>query len=78
MVANVNEMLAQELNKPVIKYFKRTKVYARLRDYIWAADLDKMRSLSSLRVRVSLCFIDAFTKYFWVKPLINTNAKTVL
>ena len=78
MVANVNEMLAQELNKPVIKYFKRTKVYARLRDYIWAADLDKMKSLSSLRVRVSLCFIDVFTKYFWVKPLINTNAKTVL
>ena len=71
-------MLAQELNKPVIKYFKRTKVYARLRDYIWAADLDKMRSLSSLRVSVSLCFINVFTKYFWVKPLINTNAKTVL
>ena len=64
MVANVNEMLAQELNKPVIKYFKRTKVYARLRDYIWAADLDKMRSLSSLRVRVPLCFKDVFTKYF--------------
>ena len=31
---NVNEELAQELHKPVIKKFKRTKVYARFKDNI--------------------------------------------
>ena len=39
----VNEQLAEELHKPVIKKFKRRKVYARFKDNIWAADLDKMR-----------------------------------
>ena len=29
--ANVNEMLAQELNKPIIKKFKRGKKYSRFK-----------------------------------------------
>ena len=36
--ADVNEVLAQELHKPVIKKFKRREVYARFQDNIWAAD----------------------------------------
>ena len=43
---SVNEQLAEELHKPVIKKFKR-KVYARFKDNIWASDLVKMGSLSS-------------------------------
>ena len=43
---SVNEQLAEELHKPVIKKFKR-KVYARFRDNIWASDLAEMGSLSS-------------------------------
>ena len=35
----VNEELTQELDKPVIKKFKRRKVYASFKDNIWAADL---------------------------------------
>ena len=35
---SVNEQLAKELHKPVIKEFKRRKVYVRFKDYIWAAD----------------------------------------
>ena len=45
--ASVNEELAQELHKPVIKKFKRRKVYTRFKDNIWAADLVDMESLSS-------------------------------
>ena len=45
---SVNEELAQELHKPVIKKFKRSKVYARFKDNIWAADFAGMGSLSSL------------------------------
>ena len=36
---SVNEELAEELHKPVIEKFKRTKVYARFKDNIWAAYL---------------------------------------
>ena len=43
----VNEELAEELHKPVIKKFKRRKVYSRFKDNIWAADLAEMGSLSS-------------------------------
>ena len=44
---SVNEQLAEELHKPVIKKIKRRKVYARFKDNIWAADLAEMGSLSS-------------------------------
>ena len=32
--ANVNEVLAQELQKPIIKNFRRTKGYSRFKDNI--------------------------------------------
>ena len=44
---NVSEQLAEELNKPVIRKFKRRIVYARFKDNIWAAGLGEMESLSS-------------------------------
>ena len=34
--ASVNERLAQEPHKSMTKKFKRRKVYARLKDNIWA------------------------------------------
>ena len=42
IIIKVNEVLAEELHKPVIKKFKRRKVYARLKDNIWVADLAEM------------------------------------
>ena len=36
---SVNEQLAEELHKPVVQNFKRSKVFARFKDNIWAADL---------------------------------------
>ena len=44
---SVNEQLAEELHKPVIKKLKRRKIYARFKYKIWAADLAEMGSLSS-------------------------------
>ena len=38
---SVNEQLAEQLHTPVIKNFKRRKVYTRFKDNIWAADLAK-------------------------------------
>ena len=72
---SVNEQLAKELHKPVIKKFKRRKVYERFNDNIWTADLAEMGSFSSnnKKVKYLLCVIDVFTKYAWVKPLKDKN-----
>ena len=77
---SVNEQLTEELHKPVIKKFKRRKVYARFKDNIWAADLAEMGSFSSKNknVKYLLCVIHVFTKYAWVKPLRDKKSKTVL
>ena len=40
--ASVNEELAQETHKPIIKKFIRRKVDARFKDNIWLADLGEM------------------------------------
>ena len=42
---SVNRFVAEELLEPVIKKFKRRKVYPRFTDNIWAADLAKMSSI---------------------------------
>ena len=44
---SVNEQLAEEINKPVTKKFKKRKVYARFKDNICAADFVEIESLSS-------------------------------
>ena len=44
---SVNEQLAEEFHKPVIKKFKRRELCARFKDNIWTADLSEMESLSS-------------------------------
>ena len=77
---SVNEQLAKELRKPVIKKFKRRKVYARFKDNIWAEDVAEMESLSSKNknIKYLLCVIDVFTNYAWVKPLKDKKSKTVL
>ena len=77
---SVSEQLSEELHKPVIKKFKRRKVYARFKDDIWAADLTEMKSLSSKNknVKYLLYVIDVFTKYAWVKPLEDEKGKRVL
>ena len=50
---SVNEKLAEDLYKLVIKNFERRKVYARFKEYIWAADLAEMGLLSSKNKNVN-------------------------
>ena len=54
---NTNEQLAEELHKPVIRKFKRRKVYARFKDHIWAPDLAKMGSLHSRIKMLNICYV---------------------
>ena len=69
---------AEEWHKPVIKRF--LKVYTRFKDNILAADLAEMGSISSKNknVKYSLCVIDVFTEYAWVKTLKDKKGKMVL
>ena len=69
---NVNEVLAQELHKPMmIKKFKKRKFYSMPKDSISAVDLTQLRSLTSSNHGVKHLFymIDVFDKYAWVKLL---------
>ena len=43
-----NLQLAKELQKPIIRKFKKRKVYSRFKDNIWGADLADMQLISSL------------------------------
>ena len=67
---SVNEELAEELHKPVIKKLKRRKAHARFKENNCPADLAEMGSLFSKNRNVEyLCVIDVCTKYSSVKPL---------
>ena len=60
-----NYQLANELHKPIIKKFKKRKVYSSFRDNIWGVDLADMQSLSKYNkgIKYLSCAIDLFNKY---------------
>ena len=66
-----NEQLADELHKPIIRKFKKRKVYSAFKDNIWGAYLADMQLLSKYKkgIRFLLCVIDIFSEYVWVVPL---------
>ena len=60
-----NQQLANELHKPIIKKFKKRKVYSFFKDNIWGIDLADMQLISKYNkgIRYLLCSIDLYTKY---------------
>ena len=62
--------LANELHKPIIRKYKKRKVYSSFRDNTWGVDLADMQSLSKYNrgIKYLLCTIDLFSKYVWVIP----------
>ena len=62
----LNYQLANELHKPIIKKFKKRKVYSSFKDNILA----DMQSLSKYNkgFKYLLCAIDLLSKYAWVVP----------
>ena len=75
-----NQQLAEELHKPIIKKFKKRKVYSAFKDNIWGADLADMqlRSKFNKGFRFLLCFIDIFSKYAWVVPLKDRKGVSIV
>ena len=72
--------LANEFHKPIIKKFKKRKVYSSFRDNIWGVDLADMQSLSKYRkiIKYLLCLIHLFSKYAWVIPSIDKKGNGIV
>ena len=75
-----NEQLAGELHKPIIRKFKKIKVYSAFKDNVWGADLADMQLISKFNkvFKKLLCVIDIFSKYAWVIPLKNKTGVSIV
>ena len=74
-----NQQLANELHKPIIRKFKKRKVYSSFKGNIWGVDLPNMQLISKCNkgIRCFLCAIDLFSKYAWVAPLKDKKGTTI-
>ena len=65
-----NSELAEELQEPIIKKFKKRKVRSPFIDNVWGAGLPDMQLISKFNkgIRFLLCGIDIDSKYTWVIP----------
>ena len=74
-----NQQLAIELHKPIIRKFKKRKLYSSFKDNIWGADLADMQLISKYhkKIKYLLCVIDVFSKYAWVVPLKDKKGITI-
>ena len=72
--------MANELHKPIIRKFKKRKVYASFRDNIWGVDLADMQSLSKYDkgIKYLLCVIDLLSKYAWVIPIKDKKGTSIV
>ena len=75
-----NYQLANELHKPVIKKFRKRKVYSSFKNDIWNVDLADIQSLSRYYkgFKYLLCAIDLFSKYAWVIPLKDKKGTSIV
>ena len=79
-IISQNQQLAKELHKPIIRKFKKRKVYAAFKDNIWGADLTDTQLLSRYNKGITslLCVIDIFSKYAWVVPLKDKKGVSIV
>ena len=75
-----NQQLAEELHKPIIRTFKKTRVYSSFKDNIWGTDLADMKLKSKFNkgIRFLLCVIDIYSKYAWVIHLKDKKGVTTV
>ena len=75
-----NEQLAEELHKPIIRKFKKRKVYSTFKGNHSSADLADMQLINifNKRFRFLLCVIDTFSNYAWVVPLKDKKGVSIV
>ena len=78
-VSDCTQELAEELHKPIIRKFKKQKLWSSFIDNIWFADLVDMQLISKFSegIRVLLFVSDIFSKYIWVIPLKDKKGITI-
>ena len=77
---NENIQLADELRKPIIRKFKKRKVYSPFKDNIWGADLADIQLITKFNkgFRFLLCVIDIFSKFAWVISLKDKKSISIV
>ena len=75
-----NEQSADELHKPIIKKFKKRRVYSAFKDNIWGANLAEMQliSKSNKGFRFLLYAINIYSKYAWIVPLKDKKGVSIV
>ena len=75
-----NYQLANELHKPIIRKFKKRKVYSSFKDNIWGVDLADIQSLNKYNkgIKYLLWAIDLFSKYACVIPMKNKKGTSIV
>ena len=75
MIQDLNQELAKELHKPIIRKFRKRKVRSSFIDNIRSADLVDMELINKFDKGIIflLCVIGIFSKYTWVIPLKDKN-----
>ena len=75
-----NQQLANESHKPIIRKFKKRKLYSSFKDNIWGVDLVDTQLISEHNKgnRYLLCVIDLFSKYVWVVPLTDKKGVCIV
>ena len=65
------KQLAEELHKPIIRKFKKRKVYSSFQNNFWGTDLEDLQLVKELNkgFQFSLYIVDIYSKYEWVVPL---------
>ena len=79
-ITEPNYKLANELHKPVIRKFKKRKVYSSFRDNIWGVALADMQSLSKYNkgIKYLLYAIELSSKYAWVIPVKDKKETSIV
>ena len=72
--------LAKELHKPIIRKFKKGKIYSGFKDNIWGFDLADIQLISKFNkgFKFLLWVIDIFGKYAWVAPLKDKKGVSIV
>ena len=75
-----NLQLAEELPKPIVKNFKRRKVFSSFKDNIWGVNLADMSLISKFNkgIKYFLCLIDLFSRCAWVIPLKHKKRESIV
>ena len=74
-----NQRLCNELQKTIIRKYKKRQVYSSSSDNIWDADLSGMQLISryNKRTRFNLCVIHVFSKYALVTSSKDKKSETI-